>query len=76
MAGDDTVLVEEDFVFFRGILDKEGWVMGEEGIDLFHLFLRLGLDSKSVGLLGQCWRVANLTLVFSMKTSKPVRTLS
>lgn len=39
--GDDTEFVEEDLVVLGGIFDKEGWVVGEEGVNTLDLFVGL-----------------------------------
>ena len=64
VVGDDTELVEEDLVVLRGILDKEGRVVGEEGVDTFNLLVGLCLDHwwDSLWLLCQCWCVTYFEL--------------
>jgi hypothetical protein len=64
VTGDDTELVEEDLVVLGGILDKEGWVVREKGVDTFDFFLGLCFNhwGNSMWLLCQCWCVAYLAL--------------
>lgn len=63
---DDTELVEEDLVVLRGILDKEGWVVGEERVDTLNVLVSLCLNHwcDAVWLLCQCWCVAYFPLCF------------